>query len=54
MLVWSAVLAGSIYWILELQRKAESYFQHTERTFPSDTRQGIKLRMIAKHLTEPK
>ena len=39
---------------LELQRKAETYFQHTESTFSSDTRQSMKRRIIAKHLTEPK
>ena len=38
----------------ELQRKAESYFQHTKSTFSSDTRQSMKRRIIAKHLTEPK
>ena len=36
----------------ELQRIAESYFQHTESTFSSDTRQSMKRRIIAKHLTE--
>ena len=39
--------------ISELQRKAESYFQHTENTFSSDTRQSMKRQIIAKHLTEP-
>ena len=39
---------------LEWQRKAESYFQHTKSTFASDTRQGMKRRIIAKHLKEPK
>ena len=39
---------------LELQRKAESYFQHTNHTFSSGTRQSMKRRIIAKHLTEPK
>ena len=39
---------------LELPRKAESYFQHTESTFSSDTRRSMKCRIIAKHLTEPK
>ena len=39
--------------ILELQRKAESYFQHTKSTFSSDTRQIMKRRILAKHLTEP-
>ena len=34
--------------------KAESYFQHTESTVSSDTRQSMKRRIIAKHLTEPK
>ena len=37
---------------LELPRIAESYFQHTESTFSSDTRQSMKRRIIAKHLTE--
>ena len=39
--------------ILELQRIAESYFQHTESTFSSDTHQSMKRQIIAKHLTEP-
>ena len=38
---------------LELQRIAESYFQHTESTF-SYTCQSMKRRIIAKHLKEPK
>ena len=40
--------------ILEMPRKAESYFQHTKRTFSSDTRQSMKRRIITKYLTEPK
>ena len=43
-----------LYTILELQRVAESYFQHTESTFSSDTHQNMKRRIIVKHLTEPK
>ena len=39
---------------LELPRIAESYIQHTESTFSSDTRQSMKRRITAKHLTEPK
>ena len=39
---------------LELQRKAESHFQHTKSTFSSDTRQSMKRHIIAKHLTETK
>ena len=39
---------------LELQRKAESYFQHTKSTFSSDTRQSMKRQIIANYLTEPK
>ena len=31
--------------ILELQRKAESYFQHTKSTFSSDTHQSMKRRI---------
>ena len=42
------------YKTLDLQRKAESCFQHTKSTFSSDTRQRMKRRIIAKHLTEPK
>ena len=40
--------------VLELQRIAESYFQHAESTFSFDTRQSMKRRIIAKHLTESK
>ena len=40
--------------VLQNFRKAETYFQHTESTFSSDTRQSMKRRIIAKHLTEPK
>ena len=40
--------------VLELQRKAESYFEHTESTFSPDSRQSMKRRIIAKHQTEPK
>ena len=40
--------------VLEFQRIAEIYFQHTESTFSSDTRQSMKRRIIAKQLTEPK
>ena len=52
-------LALYFYWwnnyeTLELQRKAESYFQNNKRTFSSDTRQSMKRRIIAKHLTESK
>ena len=32
----------------------ESYFQHTKSTFSSITRQSMKRRVIAKHVTEPK
>ena len=39
---------------LELPRIAETYFQHTESTFSSDTRQSMKRRILSKHLTEPK
>ena len=39
------------YKTLELQRKVESYFQYTKSTFSSDTRQSMKRRIIAKHLT---
>ena len=42
------------YKTLELQRKAESYFQPTKSAFSSDTRQSMKRRIITKHLTEPK
>ena len=40
-----------ISYILELQRKAESYYQHTKSTFSSDTRQSMKRRITAKHNT---
>ena len=40
--------------VLELERKTESYFQHTESTFPSDTHHSMKHQIIAKHIAEPK
>ena len=36
-----------------MQRKAETYFQHTDSTFSSDAHQSMKRRVIAKHLKEP-
>ena len=40
------------YKTLELQRIAESYFQHTKGTFSSDTPQSMKCLMIARHQRE--
>ena len=50
---WSLKCLLFIY-DLELQRKAESYFQHTIGTFSSDTRQSMKRQIVAKHLIKPK
>ena len=41
----------AIYRVLELERKAETCFQHAESTFSSNTHQSIKRRIIAKQLT---
>ena len=52
---WNLGLTDALYYkTLEMQRKAESYFQHAKSTFSSGTRQSMKRRIIAKHLTEPK
>ena len=45
-----SLLHNFTYKTLELQRKAESYFQHTKSTISSDTRQSMKRQIIAKHL----
>ena len=50
---WSLKCLLFIY-ALELQRRAESCFQHTKSTFLSDTRQSMKRQIVAKHVIEPK
>ena len=41
-----------LYDTLRIAKKAETYFK--KALFSSDTRQSMKHRIIAKHLTEPK